>query len=70
LNSFTHGGSHPLSKYVTGYRPKLVFDTLCNSNGIYMMAAQLICILTGNPENQARWRKLIDEFSDCFHQMN
>lgn len=70
LNSFTHGGIHPLSKYVTGYPPKLVFDTLCNSNGIFMMAAQLLCILTGVPENQMQWRNLIDEFTDCFHPIN
>jgi hypothetical protein len=70
LNSFTHGGIHPLSKYVTGYPPKLVLDTLCNSNGIFMMAAQLLCILTGAPENQAQWRKLIDEFTECFHPTN
>ena len=69
LNSFTHGGMHPLSKFITGYPPKLVFDSLCNSNGILMMAAQLLCILTGAPENQTEWRKLIDEFSDCFHPM-
>lgn len=67
LNSFTHGGIHPLSKFVTGYPPKLVFDTLCNSNGIFMMAAQLLCITTGIPENQFHWRKLVDEFADCFH---
>jgi hypothetical protein len=70
LNSFTHGGIHPLSKFVTGYPPKLVFDSLCNSNGNFMMTAQMLCILTGVPENQTRWRKLIDEFSDCFHPMN
>lgn len=70
LNSFTHGGIHPLSKYVTGYPPKLVFDTLCNSNGIFMMATQLLCILTGVPENQAQWRNLIDEFTDCCHPIN
>ncbi|WP_374694575.1 DUF6988 family protein [Hydrogenophaga pseudoflava] len=56
LNSYTHGGMHQLSKFVTGYPPKLVYDSLSNSNGI--------------PENQARWRKLIDEFSDCFHPIN
>lgn len=70
LNSFTHGGIHPLSKFVTGYPPKLVFDTLCNSNGIFMMAAQLLCITTGIPENQFHWRKLVDEFADCFHPVN
>lgn len=70
LNSFTHGGMHPLSKFVTGYSPKLVFDSLCNSNGIFMMTAQMLCILTGAPENQIQWRKLIDEFMDCFHPMN
>ena len=70
LNSFTHGGIHPLSKFVTGYAPKLVFDSLCNSNGIFMMTAQMLCILTGAPANQTRWRKLIDEFKDCFHAMD
>jgi len=70
LNSYTHGGMHPLSKFVTGYPTKLVYDSLCNSNGILMMATQMLCILTGVPENQARWRKLIDEFSDCFHPIN
>lgn len=70
LNSFTHGGIHPLSKFVTGYPPKLVFDSLCNSNGILVMTAQMLCILSDDPENQAEWRKLIDEFSDCFHPIN
>lgn len=70
LNSYTHGGMHPLSKFVTGYSPKLVFDSLCNSNGILMMATQMLCILSGVPENQAKWRKLIDEFSDCLHPIN
>jgi len=35
-----------------------------------MMSTQMLCILSGDPENQAEWRKLIDEFSDCFHPIN
>lgn len=70
LNSFTHGGIHPMSKFVTGYPPRLVFDTLCNSNGIYMMAAQLLCVLTGIPKKQTQLGKLVDEFTDCFHPIN
>lgn len=70
LNSYAHGGMHPLSRYVTGYPPKLIHDCLCNSNGILMMAAQMQCVLTGVPDSQARWRKIIDEFSDCFHPIN
>lgn len=70
LNSYAHGGMHPLSRYVTGYPPKLVRDSLCNSNGILMMATQLLCILTGNPENQAQWRRLVDQYVDCFHPFN
>lgn len=65
LNSYTHGGMHPLSKFVTGYPRKLVYDSLCNSNGILLMATQMLCILTGVPENQTRWRKLVDQYSDC-----
>jgi hypothetical protein len=67
LNSYTHGGIHPLSRYVTGYPPQLVFDSLCNSNGILLMTTQLLCMLTGAPENQIQWRKLVDEFTDCVH---
>lgn len=67
LNSYTHGGMHPLSRYVTGYPAKLVHDSLCNSNGILLMATQMLCVLTGVPENQTRWRKLVDEYPDCVH---
>lgn len=70
LNSYAHGGMHPLSRNVTGYPPKLVYDSLCNSNGLLMMACQMLCILTGTPENQVQWRKLVDEFSDCFHPID
>lgn len=60
FNSYTHGSIHPLSRYVTGYPPQLVYDTLCNSNGLLMMTTQLVCMLTGAPENQIQWRKLLD----------
>jgi hypothetical protein len=70
LNSYAHGGMHPLSRYVMGYPPKLVRDSLCNSNGIMMMAAQLLCIVTGNPDNQAQWRRLVDQYAECFHPFN
>lgn len=70
LNSYAHGGMHPLSRYVTGYPPQLLHDSLCNSNGVLMIATQLLSVLTDNPEHQIQWRRLVYEYADCFHPFN
>lgn len=65
LNSYAHGGFHPLARIETGYPPQLSFDVLRNSNAIVALASQLAAIVTGDPQNMNPIRTLHTEFADC-----
>ena len=65
LNSYTHGGFHPLARLETGYPLQLSYDVLRNSNAIVALASQLAAIVTGDPKNMIPVRKLHIEFADC-----
>lgn len=65
LNSYAHGGFHPLARFETGYPPSLSYDVLRNSNAMAALASQLAAIVTGAPQAMHPIRKLHTEFSDC-----
>lgn len=65
LNSFNHGGIHALSKNVTGYSPKLVYDALRNSNAVMALATQLVSIMTGDGTNMDTVRRIHVDYADC-----
>lgn len=65
LNSYTHGGFHPLARASTGYPPRLNYDVLRNSNALVALASQLAAIVSGNPENMIPVRALHHDFADC-----
>ena len=65
VNSYTHGGFHPLARGLTGYPPQLSYDVLRNSNAIIALASQLAAIATGNPQNMVPVRALHHNFADC-----
>jgi hypothetical protein len=65
LNSYSHGGLHPLSRTTTGYPPQLSCDVLRNSNALIAMASQLAAIVSGDPDNMAPVRALHRDFADC-----
>ncbi|MCO5401515.1 DUF6988 family protein [Ralstonia soli] len=65
LCSYTHGGIHPLSRTLTGYPAPLATDALRNSNALVSITAQLVSILSGDPENMHPIRKLYVDFADC-----
>ena len=65
VNSYTHGGLHPLARGLTGYPPKLSYDVLRNSNAIIALASQLAVVSSGNPENMVPVRALHRDFADC-----
>lgn len=65
VNSYAHGGLHPLSRGLTGYPPQLSYDVLRNSNAIIALASQLAAIASGNPQNMVPVRTLHHEFADC-----
>ena len=66
VNSYTHGGLHPLARGLTGYPPQLSYDVLRNSNAIIALASQLAANATSNPEkNMVPVRTLHVQFADC-----
>lgn len=65
LNSYTHGGLHPISRTLSGYPYELTYNAMRNSNAITALTAQLMVILSGYPNNMIHVRKLHNEFSDC-----
>jgi len=67
LNSYTHGGIHPLTRHWTGYPPQLTYDAVRNANAVLALALQLLSILTGNIRNMEPVHHMHVEFSDCFN---
>jgi hypothetical protein len=65
LNSYTHGGFHPLARCQTGYPLQLSYDALRNSNAMVALASQLAAIVTGGPQNMLPVRALHIDFADC-----
>lgn len=65
LNSYAHGGLHPLARTATGYPAQLTYDVMRNSNAIVALTTQLLSILTGDPRQMEPVRRLHIEFADC-----
>jgi len=65
LNSYIHGGIHPLSRMISGYPPDLSFDVLRNSNALVAIAAQLTAIATGDKTNMTPVHQIHKDFADC-----
>ena len=65
LNSYAHGGLHPLARTAIGYPAQLSYDVVRNSNAIAALTTQLLSILTGNPLQMEPIRRLHVEFADC-----
>lgn len=65
MNSYAHGGLHPLSRVLTGYPAQLTYDMVRNSNAVVALASQLVSILTGDPRDMEPVRQLHEDFSDC-----
>jgi hypothetical protein len=65
LNSYNHGGFHPLARFETGYPLQLSYDMLRNSNAMLAIASQLAAIVTGDPRNMVPVRTLHTDFADC-----
>lgn len=65
LNSYVHGGIHPLMQAHHGYAPEYAIQSLRNANGLSAMAAMLIAVLSGDPEKTRRVREIQLAHLDC-----
>ncbi len=67
LNSFTHGGLHPLSRSANGYSAQLIYDVMRNANAVTALTGQLLVVLTADPANMAPLREMHVTYADCLH---
>jgi hypothetical protein len=54
LNSFVHGGIHALQRHANGYPAAVVQGVLRNSNGLLLMTAMSLAILSGQQAMKQR----------------
>lgn len=65
LNSFVHSGIHPTTLQVTGYPLDGALGTLMNSNGLSVVTAMLIAVLSGDATVAAGIQAIQSSFLDC-----
>ncbi|CAG9184081.1 DUF6988 domain-containing protein [Cupriavidus respiraculi] len=65
LNSYTHGGMHPMARSGDGYPDELVENVLKNANGLVCVAAQLAAVVSGDADRMEPVRQLHRDFADC-----
>ena len=70
LNSFTHGGMHPMSRSGTGYSMALVDNVVRCANGLVCYAAQMAALISTDAQaNMVPVRTLHMDFRDCLPDM-
>jgi len=65
LNSFVHGGVHPIALQVAGPDFDLVAGTVRNANGLTIMACGAAAILTGDQRDSHEIARIQKGFLDC-----
>ncbi|RZL62865.1 MAG: hypothetical protein EOP81_14975 [Variovorax sp.] len=65
LNSFVHGGIHPLRRQSDGYPERMVVQLLECSNALLSMSGMMLAILTGSTVLSARMNRVHVGFEDC-----
>lgn len=65
MNSFAHGGLHPLKRSEEGFPVKLADDLLKNSNAMLHMAARLLARLTSSAESVRAVERSYLQFQEC-----
>jgi hypothetical protein len=65
MNSFVHGGIHPLRRSADGFPVHLALQVLRNSNGLSTMTGMTMAILTGDEAIAKPMSKIQPAFADC-----
>jgi hypothetical protein len=69
LNSFVHGGIHPLRRHMEGYPVGLTLDVLRNSNALSTMAGMTLSLITGDRDIARAMGRIQPEFADCLPEL-
>lgn len=65
MNSFVHGGIHPLRRSAEGFPVHLALQVLRKSNGLTTMTGMTMAILTGDETIAKPMSKIQPAFADC-----
>ncbi|MDM0071636.1 hypothetical protein [Variovorax sp. J31P207] len=65
MNSFVHGGIHPLRRNGDGFPVDLALQVLRNSNGLSTMTGMTLAVLAGDEAVTRPMSKIQPEFADC-----
>ena len=65
MNSFVHGGIHPLRRSADGFPTHLALQVLRNSNGLSTMTGMTMAALTGDEAVSKPMSKIQPAFADC-----
>lgn len=65
MNSFVHGGIHPLRRSADGFPVDLALQVLRNSNGLITMTGMTMAVLTGDEAVVKPISKIQPAFADC-----
>jgi hypothetical protein len=65
LNSFVHGGLHAIRRHDSGYPVELLLNLIRQSNGLSLMAGQLLVILHGGRTLTGSLPQLHLKYMDC-----
>ncbi|CDF82205.1 hypothetical protein PKB_0837 [Pseudomonas knackmussii B13] len=69
LNSYVHGGLHPLRRHAEGFPIPLAIEVVRNSNGLATMAGMMMALLTRDPTITQPMRHIQLKFHDCLPQL-
>ena len=65
LNSFVHGGIHPIQRAASGYPEPMIDQVTRMSNGVFTISGMLMAILSGQQERVATVNAIQRDFADC-----
>ncbi len=69
LSSFVHGGIHAVERHGKGYPLPLLIQTLKASNGVSMMAAMVLVVLSENPAHLGKIPSIQSDFAGCLPEL-
>lgn len=69
MNSFVHGGIHPLRRHAEGFPVPLALQIMRNSNGLSTMTGMVLAVLTGDEAVAKSMSRIQPEFADCLPEL-
>ena len=65
LNSFVHGGIHPLQRHLEGYSLPLILQVVGTANGVATMTGMTLALLSGDEVVAKSMSRIQRGFRDC-----